>query len=226
METLVLPDGNELSAVAFDMDGVVFDTESIYQAATIEALDHLGYPYGPELAETMVGRTESQCADLLRQAFGDAFPMDDFGLRYRFGRDALLGEEIPVNPYVPDTLERLRERRIPTALVTNGRRDVTVRRLARAGLLEYFQVVVTSDDVDDPKPAPDVYLCAAARLSVRPRHAVALEDSMVGVRAATGAGFYTIRLGGYADPVGADAVGADAAAAARLFGLRVRDRIG
>ena len=224
MEALIRPDGKRIEAVAFDMDGVVFDTEPIYRAATVEALRSLGYPNGSTLARGMVGRTEGQCAAILRRTFGTAFPIKEFDLQYRSSRDDLLRDGVPVKREVHDTLERLRGRGMPVVLVTNSRRDTAVGRLSKARLLEYFEVVVTSDYVANPKPAADVYLWAAARLSLPPRRGVALEDSPVGVQAAKGAGFYTILVAESTEGAVPDAVAADVAAALRPLGLYVEDR--
>jgi HAD superfamily hydrolase (TIGR01509 family) len=221
--TILFSGGPQVAAVAFDMDGVIFDTESIYRDATVEALHSLGCADGPTVAEAMTGRTENQCVAILRRTYGPPFPMAEFDRRYRSRRDALLADRAPVNRHVPEILDALRARRMPIALVTNSRRATTVSQMRHADLLQYFQVVVASDDVVSPKPAADVYLYAATRLSTRPGQAVAVEDSAVGVRAAKDAGFYTIQLGQPKGRVYADTAAADLAEVAVLLGLDVED---
>jgi len=84
---------------------------------------------------------------------------------------------------------------VPLAVASNGPKAIITDAVKSAGLLEAFSVVVTADDVALPKPAPDVYLLACARLDVPPSSAIALEDSPVGARAASRAGLTVVGVG-------------------------------
>jgi HAD superfamily hydrolase (TIGR01509 family) len=94
----------------------------------------------------------------------------------------------------------LRRRNIPTAVATSSEAEFTARSLSLAGLSNSFQVIVTGDQIDRGKPAPDVYLAAAAKLGVQPRRCIALEDSEAGAVAASTAGMVTLLVPDWVAP--------------------------
>jgi HAD superfamily hydrolase (TIGR01509 family) len=96
-------------------------------------------------------------------------------------------------PGALDLVERLRGAGVPIAVASNSRREFVERTLSSVGLLGGpFQAVVSAEDVEHPKPAPDIYLEAARRLGAEPSRCAALEDSPTGVAAAAAAGMYVI----------------------------------
>lgn len=98
---------------------------------------------------------------------------------------------------IPDLLARLIERKIPCAVASSGRRDNVESILSGSGLRSYFTAVITGEDVVHGKPAPDIFLRAAAALSTPPGECAVIEDSHNGVKAAKAAGMYCI---GYRNP--------------------------
>src|SRR5206468_55025 len=97
-----------------------------------------------------------------------------------------------------ELVERLRGR-VPLALASNSGREVVDTALATAQLGDAFDAIVTSDDVADGKPAPDIYLVACERLGVRPEDALALEDTASGIAAAKAAGLACIAVPQFAE---------------------------
>jgi HAD superfamily hydrolase (TIGR01509 family) len=105
--------------------------------------------------------------------------------------EALAG--VAPRPGALDLVERLRDARVPIAVASNSQREFVERTLASAGPLDgRFQAVVSAEDVERPKPAPDIYLEACRRLSAEPGRCAAVEDSPTGVAAAVAAGMYVI----------------------------------
>jgi HAD superfamily hydrolase (TIGR01509 family) len=93
-----------------------------------------------------------------------------------------------------DAARELRARGVPVAVASSSPRERLERTLGRAGLLDAFDVVVAGDEVEHGKPAPDMFLLAAARLGVRPSACVVIEDSPPGVQAGRAAGMFTLAV--------------------------------
>ena len=109
--------------------------------------------------------------------------------------DAIVEREgIALKPGLLDLLDWLEARRIPKAVATSTRRDRAQAKLARTALLSRFVALVGGDEVARGKPAPDIFLAAAARLGEAAQHCVVLEDSEPGVRAALAAGMTPIMV--------------------------------
>lgn len=107
-------------------------------------------------------------------------------------------------PGVEALLARLASAGIPMAVATSTEAPYACRRLEKAGLLDYFEAVVTRNDVQWPKPHPEPYLLAAKRLGVAVTEAVAVEDSYAGVRSAAGAGMATVMVPDLLPPTDAE----------------------
>jgi HAD superfamily hydrolase (TIGR01509 family) len=101
---------------------------------------------------------------------------------------------VPVKTGVVELLDFLAAKGLPLAVATSAARATAERNLGRAGLLERFTALATRDDVENVKPAPDIYLEAARRLGVPPAHCVAFEDSSVGIVAAHAAGMRAVMV--------------------------------
>jgi len=107
--------------------------------------------------------------------------------------------QVDARPGARELVTELRRLGVPLALASNSPRFLVDDALATAGLADAFGIIVTSDDVEHPKPAPDIYLLACERLGVPPSHALALEDSASGVTAAKAAGLDCIAVPMFAE---------------------------
>ncbi|MGJ4843666.1 HAD family hydrolase [Leifsonia sp. Le1] len=179
------------AAVFWDMDGTLVDTEPYWMASEVELVSSFGGVWTHEDGLQMVGLGLWNSAEILR-AHGVDMPADEI-VQWLTNRvqEKLDSDGVPWRPGARELLADLRERGIPTALVT-----MSVRRMAEQIVahipFEAFDVIVSGDEVTEPKPHPEPYLRAAELLGVDPVDAVAIEDSLVGLSSAVASGAATI----------------------------------
>ena len=186
-------------AVVFDMDGLLLDTEVVWQAAEEQLFAAHGAVFTREDKMAVIGTSFDLTARYFAERLGQ--PPD---------RGPALVEEMVLAMYEalqvdvagrPGAMElvaRLRGR-LPLALASNSPRRLVDAALATARLTDVFDVIVTSDDVALSKPAPDIYLLVCQRLGVEPEHVLALEDSAAGVASAKAAGLACIAVPQFAE---------------------------
>jgi len=178
------------AAALFDNDGLTLDTEGAWTRAEQELFDRYGETFTMEHKRTLLGTSPSESAALLERMLGRPGPRLSDEL-YELAIDEVGKVAVPM-PGAVALLGALREAGVPVGLVSNARRLFVEPALRAAGLQDAFGVIVTSDDVDRPKPAPDAYLKAAAALNADPAACAVLEDSPTGLAAGRAAGALTI----------------------------------
>jgi HAD superfamily hydrolase (TIGR01509 family) len=188
------------SAVIFDMDGLLFDTEALWQEALLSAAVEGGHTIPDEVYDKSIGVRRSQCRGLFLAHFGEDFPFDDFHANWRRHFWLIAEDKLAIKPGVPELLEVLDQRRLPRAIATSSSRTTVERHLASHGLMDRFDEIVCRGDYEQGKPAPDPFLKAAERLGVEPRLCLALEDSHIGVRSASAAGMMTVMVPDLLEP--------------------------
>jgi HAD superfamily hydrolase (TIGR01509 family) len=186
----------KIAAVVLDMDGLMLDTESIYKQAWQKAAMECGYPLDDAFYLTLVGQPNPACEAALLNRFGMDFPIADFRIRWsELWRKQVETSGIPTKTGLNELLSYLRQHEVPLAVATSSDQDYLKLSLSAAGLTPaLFDSIVTGDQVEQGKPAPDIYLEAARRLGVSPNQCIALEDSDAGVLAASTAGLTTIMV--------------------------------
>lgn len=181
-------------AVVFDMDGLLFDTEALYQQAFTRAASDKGHDMPLSVFLGMVGHPWPVNRVQLLKHYGAAFPVDEFGADVRRHFGSMADADLRLKPGVTGLLDFLDELRVPRAIATSSARDAVRHHLAAHALGDRFDAVVALGDYAAGKPAPDPFLTAAERLGVAPRSCLALEDSYAGVRSASSAGMVTIMV--------------------------------
>lgn len=183
------------AGVVFDMDGILIDSEPLIRLAAQQAARALGYTLSDATYMLWMGLPPRAVETAIRESMGEAFPMAEFRDRFRTVWDAHTDTHgVPAQPGIAALLADLRTRGIPFGVATSTMRDQAERALTLAGLREFIDVLVGGNEVERGKPAPDIFLRAAAGIGVAPRRCVALEDSAAGVRAAAAAGMLTIMI--------------------------------
>ncbi|MDO8380409.1 HAD family phosphatase [Phenylobacterium sp.] len=187
-------------AVIFDMDGLLFDTEALWNAALLSAAAEAGHQIPDAVYNGSIGLRRSQCGPLFRSHFGEDFPFEDFHADWRrhFWRIAESGPALKSG--VTGLLDLLDQLGLPRAIATSSSRATVDRHLSAHGLAARFQQLVCRGDYENGKPAPDPFLKAAERLGVEPRLCLALEDSHVGVRSGAAAGMMTVMVPDLLEP--------------------------
>ena len=184
-----------IEAVLFDMDGLMFDTERMYQKAWLQAGRQMGAPMEPEIVDRLRGRNREGCARVCREAFGEDFDFDAMRTACRALMARWIEEDgLPVKPGLYELLAELERRGIPAVLSTSTTRDSAWGHLQRAKVDRYFLGAVCGDEVSHSKPDPEVFLKAAALAGKDPARCLVLEDSPAGVRAGAAAGCFTVMV--------------------------------
>jgi len=180
-------------AVVFDNDGLLLDTEDAWTRAEETLFARRGKVFTIDHKRSLIGSARGAAALKLEamldlQGEGEALMDELHGLVME---EALAG--VAPRPGALQLLGRLLQAGVPVGVASNSQREFVERTLAGAGLLDgRFAVVVSVEDVEKPKPAPDIYLEACRRLGAEPGECAALEDSPTGVQAAAAAGMYVI----------------------------------
>lgn len=182
------------AAVIFDMDGVLFDTERLYQEAAPLACTNLGYVIPPGVIDRTVGLSWPGTRALFVDTFGPAFPLDEFVAEWTRRFDELTATQLRTKPGVHELIRTLDELAIPRAIATGSYRNAVQHHLSMHALTDSFHAIVAHGDCAAGKPAPDPFLKAAELLGVEPTRCLAIEDSHNGVRSAAAAGIMTVMV--------------------------------
>jgi pseudouridine-5'-monophosphatase len=184
----------KLTAVVFDLDGLIVNSEDVYDQADVEVLRRRGKVYEASLRERMMGRpTEESLRIMIEHHALDDTP-DALDLERSILRDKLLESLLEPMPGLLPLLTALEAAGVPTAIATSGRPAYVEHVLGRLKLHSWFQFFVTAKDVARGKPHPDIYELAAARLGVATTQTMVLEDSANGARAGVAAGAFTVAV--------------------------------
>ncbi len=175
--------------IIFDMDGVIFDTERLCLECCVPAAEKLGLAGIEEVVCECVGLTDEETDRRFRAYYGEDAPIDAFHQEvYQAFMARYEAEGMTVKKGVVELLSYLKQAGAAVAIGSSTRSDLIEMELRSAGLFEYFDVIVGGDMVEHSKPAPDVFLLAAEKLSVAAGDCIVIEDSFNGVRAAHAAG--------------------------------------
>ncbi len=192
----------DFSAVVFDMDGLLIDTETIYCMSWQKAAADCGFEITRDFYQNLVGRSRADALQRTLDEFGEIVPMPRFReLVWHYEHVCFEEEEIVVKAGAWDMIAAVDAAGLKKAVATSTHRVNAAPRLVRTGLGERFATVVCGDEVTNPKPAPDLYLAACRALNVDPKDVLAFEDSEPGIQAAAAAGVTVIAVPDFKPPV-------------------------
>ena len=182
-----------IQGVILDMDGLMFDTERIWNSCWEPALAKFGLPCKDGLSQAARGTTKAGSCDVLRRFYGEDCPaMGIVEELYRLAYEAF-NKPVPKMPGLDELLAWLDEHHIPMAVASSSPMTVIEGHMEHWGLGHYFKAVISGEHLTRSKPAPDIFLLAAQKLGPEPAKTKVLEDSYNGVRAGAAGGFVTSR---------------------------------
>jgi len=180
--------------VLFDMDGLLLDTERVALNCFERAAQHFGLPDIGEMAPQLIGLREDAVKTLVTEALDQRVDFQELFDRWTTLFQSELAAGINLKPGADDLLQSLRAMGLPCAVATSTATRHAKTHLRSAGLAGYFQTITGGDQVENGKPAPDIYHKAAASLGLVASDCVAFEDSDPGVIAAVGSGATTVQI--------------------------------
>jgi len=181
-----------IRAVVFDLDGLMFDTEALFHRVAGEMLADRGKRMTSEIMQAMIGRRAVDAGLAFKTLAGLDEPVEELMIeaRTRFLKE--MDAAVHPTPGLFVLLDRLADRQLPLAVATSSRRAYAERLLGNHGLLERFSFLLTSEDVREGKPNPEIYQKAVTRMGVPADSVLVLEDSVAGIAAARGAGTFAV----------------------------------
>lgn len=177
----------------FDMDGLLFDTEVVFQETWKEIADERNVKLPDEFTEAISGTSGQHMCDVLSRYYGvedGSEIMHDCMSRVR----RKLEIEVVKKEGVDEILECLKEKGIHIAVASSSSREQIESNLKKAGIYDCFEQIVCGKDVTNGKPAPDIFLLAAEKIGCRPEECYVFEDSENGIRAGSSAGCHAIMI--------------------------------
>lgn len=184
-----------IKGVIFDMDGVIIDSEKLYNRFWRQASKDFGYNMTFEHALSIRSLAPEFAIPKLNKVFGEEFPYYEIKKhRIDIMNKYVLEHGIDKKEGVDELLDYLKENNIKTAVATASDMDRTSRYLNMAGVYEKFDEFVCGQDVLHGKPEPDIYLEAVKKLGLEANQCMALEDSKNGIEAAYRAGLKAVMV--------------------------------
>ncbi|MFL5922108.1 MAG: HAD family hydrolase [Gaiellaceae bacterium] len=194
-----------IDAVVFDLDGVLLDSEEIWDRAREELACERGGRWHDQAQRDMMGMSSTEWSRYMHDVIGLPEPPEEINREVVERLTALYREELPAIPGARDAVERLAAR-WPLGLASSSNRELIDLALALLGVKHLFAATASSEEVARGKPAPDIYVEAARRLGVEPTRTAAVEDSHNGILAAKAAGMRVVAIPNSHFPPGDDAL--------------------
>jgi HAD superfamily hydrolase (TIGR01509 family) len=186
---------NHFSAAIFDMDGLLLDSEPLAKQAFDTTCQQYGLGDLSELFMQFVGTHKDAGNAIIKHALNDSIDVDVFNRAWRgLYSEWVQDKAVPVKPGVIEVLDFYQSQQIPMAVATSSQTDIANHKLKKAGIIDYFELIIGGDQVIKSKPQPDIFLKAAASLSCQPETCVAFEDSPNGVKSAVSAGMTVVQV--------------------------------
>ncbi len=183
-----------LRAVVFDLDGLMFDTEVLYQEVGSTVLARRGYEFTDDLINQMMGRQSAKALQIMIDYHKLDLTVAELASESMEVMRQLLATRLTPMPGLLDLLDALEKADIAKAIATSSTREFLDHVLDLSNLKSRFSFTLSGDDIEHGKPAPDVYLLASEKHGRQPQEVMVLEDSQLGCQAAVAAGTYTVAV--------------------------------
>ena len=194
-----------IEAVIFDLDGVLLESEEVWDTVREAFVRERGGRYDAEVQRAMMGMSSVEWSRYLHEVAGVPDEPEEINAEVMRRMLAAYGERLPLLPGAVEAVRRLGER-FPLGLASSSNRVLIDRVLETAGVAALFRATVSSEEVAQGKPAPDVYLETARQLGVAPGLCAAVEDSHGGIRSAHAAGMRVVAIPNASYPPDGDAL--------------------
>jgi HAD superfamily hydrolase (TIGR01509 family) len=181
-------------AVVFDLDGLMFNTEELYVDVGTEILRRRGCEFTPALLDQMMGRPSRVALQIMIDTHTLQATVEELLAETDELFPEILRTRLAPMPGLVDLLAALEQHRIPKGIATSSRRAFVDRVLGKFDFQPRFVPILTSEDITEGKPHPEIYLKAAQRLGIAPGEMLVLEDSQNGCRAAVAAGAIAVAV--------------------------------
>lgn len=188
-----------IDAVIFDLDGVILDTEELWDDVREDFARERGGRWSEQAQADMMGMSSIEWSRYMHDVVGVPDPPEEISREVVRRMLERYSQRLPLIDGAVDAVRRMAAR-WPLGLASSSNRELIDRALEVSGLAPHFRVTVSSEEVERGKPAPDVYLEAARRLEVEPSRAAAIEDSASGLRSAHAAGMFVVAIPNRAFP--------------------------
>lgn len=192
-----------IGAVVFDLDGVIIDSEQLWDEVREGLARERGGRWSERAQADMMGMSSTEWSRYLHDVVGLPEPPEEINREVVRRMLARYSEQLPLIDGAVDAVKRLAAH-WPLGVASSSNRELIDHVLELSGLAPCFKVTVSSEEVERGKPAPDVYLEAAHRLDAEPSHCVAIEDSANGIRSAHAADMHVVAIPNRAFPPPAD----------------------
>jgi HAD superfamily hydrolase (TIGR01509 family) len=187
---------SKIKAIAFDMDGLMFNTEDIYWLTGTELMRRRGKDYTEELCHTIMGTPPQNCFETMISWHGLSDNWEDMAAESEELFIGFLDEHLSPMEGLVDLLDAMEAAKLPKAICTSSSPTVLCAIVNRLGWMDRFDFTMTSADITHGKPHPEIYLNAIKRFGLEPHQVAAIEDSQTGTRSAAASGAYTISVPG------------------------------
>jgi HAD superfamily hydrolase (TIGR01509 family) len=196
-----------IDAVVFDLDGVLIDSEQVWDEARRTLAAERGGRWNERASRDMMGMSSTEWSSYMHDDIGLAEPPEEISAEVVRRLQEIYRERLPLLPGAVDAVERLAAR-WPLAVASSSNRELIDLVLELSGLDGHFRATVSSEEVARGKPAPDVYVEAARRLGVPPARCAAVEDSENGILSAKEASMRVLAIPNPHYPPAEDALAA------------------
>src|SRR4029453_2550888 len=183
-----------LSAVIFDLDGVLADSETWWSEIDAKLLAQYGVTYRGEHHQNVVGVSYRLAVEFYKKAFGLSAPTKEMMRRRGEIATEFFADRVGLFPDVKEVLEELRRMKLQLAVATSSVSASARPFLDRHQLTGFFKVIVTGEEVEHGKPAPDIYLCASEHLGIPADGCLVVEDALPGAAAAKAANIRAVTI--------------------------------